>query len=97
MAGVVRPRGELVDQQLAIACQEKLDAKRPDVIERLCNAPCDLDRVTVNFLANDRRCERYIENMVGVRVLDNAEMGETTILAAGANDRNFFLKIYERF
>src|SRR5687767_12439137 len=88
----MRPRCQLVYQQLASHRYKKLDAQRAYIPECVRNAAGDLDRTLKQRYGHDRRGKRDVEDMPHMFVLDNPVMGKTARGVAGANHRDFLFK-----
>src|SRR4051812_870680 len=95
MARVVRPRRQLVRQQRSVTRNEELDAQDAHVIERLHHCARDLDRLRRCRLRYRGGRDRYVENVMRVRVLERAEVRPLAVDAARANHRDLAREIDE--
>ena len=75
VSGIVRTRRKLVDQEFVVVRQEEFHAEHADDLEPFKYCPCDLGSVTPHALGNVGRGDRQVENVVAVRVGDDAEVG----------------------
>ena len=70
VAGVVRPRRDLVDEELAARQHEHLDADHADHVPRLEQRTGDLMRRFAPWTGRPRRPDRQVEDVVDVQVLE---------------------------
>jgi hypothetical protein len=70
MAGVVRPRRELVDDQLTAGEREQLHAQHPDHVEPLQHSARDRERLAPRARIHPRRPQRHVQDVVGMGVLE---------------------------
>ena len=93
----MRPRRQLVDQQLVLPIDEELDAQHAHDLQPLQDLAGDLHGLAGHSRRDRGRADRQVENMPAVAVLDRAVGDERAIRAAGRDDRDFALEVDERF
>ena len=97
VAGVVDAGGDLVDQQPAAFGDEQLDAKNPDVVERLGDALGARPRGRGESGGDVGRRQRQVEDAVHVAVLDRIEARHPAVRRAGNDHRDLAFDRDQRF
>ena len=97
VAGIVRTRRELIDQQTAAGLDEKFHAQDADDVERFEHRARDLPRARSDVFGNRRRRDGHVQNTVAMPVFDHAVIDAFAIDAARRHDRDFAFERDERF
>ena len=89
-------RRQLVDEDAAVAGEEQLDAQDADDVERFERRARDRQRVALDLRRHPRRRDRDVEDVPGVRVLDDAVVRDAAVDAARGDHRQLALEVDER-
>src|SRR5262249_34381785 len=95
MAGIVRARRELVDQQGGVRQYEKLDAQDADHVDRFEHGARNFTRLAGRFFGNRSRGHRHVEDVIAVGVIDNSVIDESTVRAPGGYYGTLTLEVNE--
>ena len=87
----------LVDQQLPRPGEEELHAQHADDVELFQNAARDFHRLARDRRRHVGRGDREVEDVVAMRVLDHAPVGERRRPPARGDDGDLALEVDERF
>ena len=96
MPGVVRPRGELVDDQFAVAPAE---TSRPPGVRRdrgFATSQASSQASLGNAVREPRRGEGEIEDVIPVNIFANRKDRRLSVRSARDDDRDFLLEIDHR-
>ncbi len=97
VARVVRARRDLVDEQRAVTRQKELDAQDADGIEPFHDRARDLLGLPRDFRRDPRGEHGHVQDVVPVRVVDEAVVGERAVHAPRRDDAGFALERDESF
>src|SRR5436305_8232857 len=95
VAGVVRARRQLVDQQAAVPGEEHLHGEHADHPQPLQDAAGDRDRLPLHSGGHGGRRGRDVEDMPVMAVLDHSEMGEGAVEPPGGHHGDLAVEIHE--
>ena len=90
MTGVMRPRGQFVNDQTSVGEHEEFGAKHSDVIKLLNNLRSDFTRALCDFFIQTSRHDGNCQNAVAVVVFGNREYGYFSLVVACGNHGDFF-------
>src|SRR4051812_25863361 len=95
VAGVVRARRQLVDQQAAVPGEEHLHGQHAGHPETLQDAAGDRHRLPRQPVGNGGRRGRDVEDVPVMAVLDHPEMGEGAVAPPGSHHGDLAVEIHE--
>src|SRR5271166_3776826 len=97
VAGIVRARRYLVDEEVPTLGHEHFDRQDPDEIELLGDMTRDRLGLHRGLSLNSRRCDRGVEDMIDMLVFDRWIGRPVAVCAARDDDRDLAGKIDEAF
>ena len=97
VARIVRPRRDLVDQNLAGLRDEHFDCKHPDEVELLSDMTGDDLGAHRDLRSDAGRGDRRVEDMAGMLIFDRRIGRPGAVAAAGDDDRNLAGEIDKAF
>ncbi len=93
MPGVVRTRGEFVDDQFAVALQKHLDCEESDEIEAPGHLAGEFASRSGNPVRDARRGEGEIEDVMPMNIFANRKDRRLAVRSTRDDNRDFLLKI----